>query len=182
MPRTVDQGLEKRVIRAAQRLWRARGEKGLTVRAVAREAGTTTTSLYKRFRNREALLLALAEGVREHATALITSSANVQQAYRRYLDFAERHPHEYKLFWGPTWPELLKPGRPRPVRSWFLTTLARQFGGKPEKYVLVYDTLFLLSHGAATLLAVSRNARANAGIKKSCLAACDRLIDNIEIS
>ena len=63
MPRTADQHLQERVLDAAQGLWRIKGEKGLTLRAVARRAGTTTTTVYKRFRNKEAIRLALAERV-----------------------------------------------------------------------------------------------------------------------
>ena len=50
MPRTPDQHLQERILKAAERLWRTRGEKGLTLRGVARHAGTTTTTVYKRFR------------------------------------------------------------------------------------------------------------------------------------
>jgi AcrR family transcriptional regulator len=181
MPRAVDHEVEKRVLNAAQRLWRARGEKGLTLRAVAREARTTTTTVYKRFRNREALLLALAERVRDHATTMITGAATVRMACRMYLDFAETRPHEYRLFWGSNWPKLMGPGRPRPVRTWFLAALADEHGGLPEDYAPVHDAWFLLTHGTATLLAASRDSRANAAMRKSCLAACDRLIGNLNV-
>ena len=42
MPPHADQLLEERILKAAQRLWRTRGEHGLTLRAVAREARSTT--------------------------------------------------------------------------------------------------------------------------------------------
>ena len=180
MPRTADQGLEERILKAAQRLWRARGEKGLTLRAVAREARTTTTSVYKRFPSREKLSLALGERIREQVTALITSASSIPQVYRRYLDFAESHPHEYKLFWGPSWPNLVGPGSNRPVREWLLPKLAKKFGGDPEDYDMVYNALLLLTHGACSLMTASRNRRANDQVKKDCLALCDRLIENIK--
>jgi len=46
MPPHADQLLEERILKAAQRLWRTRGEHGLTLRAVAREAGSTTPTVY----------------------------------------------------------------------------------------------------------------------------------------
>jgi TetR/AcrR family transcriptional regulator, cholesterol catabolism regulator len=64
MPPHADQLLQERILKTAQRLWRTRGESGLTLRAVAREAGTTTPTVYKRFRNKQALRKALAERVR----------------------------------------------------------------------------------------------------------------------
>ena len=64
MPPHADQLLQERILKTAQKLWRTRGESGLTLRAVAREAGTTTPTVYKRFRNKQALRKALAERVR----------------------------------------------------------------------------------------------------------------------
>ena len=69
MPPIADKHLEERILKAALRLWRKRGEDGLTLRAVAEEADTTTPTLYKRFRNKEALRLALAYRFREELTA-----------------------------------------------------------------------------------------------------------------
>ena len=39
MPPKADKQLQERILKAAQRLWKTRGEHGLTLRAVAREAG-----------------------------------------------------------------------------------------------------------------------------------------------
>ena len=40
MPRQPDLEVEGHILDAAYRLWRSKGERGLTMRAVAREAGT----------------------------------------------------------------------------------------------------------------------------------------------
>lgn len=77
MPPTADKHLEERILKAALRLWRKRGENGLTLRAVAHEADTTTPTLYKRFRNKEALRLALAFHFREELTADLLSSPTI---------------------------------------------------------------------------------------------------------
>src|SRR5215467_15834928 len=103
MPRLADEHLEARIVKAAHRIWRAHGAKNLTLRSVARAAGTTTTTVYKRFRNKEALLLALAELVQLKITATTTSATTIELAYRRFLEFAEKYPHEYHLLWGPAW-------------------------------------------------------------------------------
>src|SRR6185437_10512117 len=155
MPRVADQYLEARITQAARKLWQSHGAKSLTLRSVARAAGTTTTTVYKRFRNKEALLLALAEMVQARITARTTSAATIEECYRRFLQFADDHPHEYQLLWGPAWAELLGPERPRPIKAWLLEQFAARFGGEPTDYVLNYYALFLLVHGTASLLIVT---------------------------
>jgi AcrR family transcriptional regulator len=181
MPRIADQQLQARIISAARTLWRTQGSKSLTLRSVARAAGTTTTTVYKRFRNKEALLVALAELVQAKITARTTSAATIEDSYRRFLNFAAQHPHEYHLLWGPAWPELLGPGRPRPIKEWLLEKFVARFGGKPRDYVLNYYALFLLVHGTANLLIVTRDRKMKEEMIDSCLAICDALVANIEV-
>lgn len=181
MPRIADQHLEARIVKAARHLWRAQGSKGLTLRSVARAAETTTTTVYKRFRNKEALLIALAELVQAKITALTTSAATIEEAYRSFLQFAEQHPHEYNLLWGPAWPEVLGPGKPRPIKAWLLDKFAARFGSEPDDYVRAYYALFLLVHGTANLLSVTRDRRSKAEMRENCLAICDALVANIKV-
>lgn len=181
MPRAADQSLEAKILKAAHRLWRLHGSKSLTLRAVAVAAGTTTTTVYKRFSNKEALLLALAQLVQMRITERATSAPTIEECYRRYLKFADQHPHEYHLLWGPTWLELLGPGRQRPIKDWLLEQFALRFGGRPNDYVLNYYALFLLVHGTACLLIVTRDRRTRVEMINSCLAVCDSLVANIEV-
>ena len=59
MPRQPDLEVEGHVLDAAYRLWRSKGEHGLTMRAVAREAETTTPTVYQRFQDKREILEAL---------------------------------------------------------------------------------------------------------------------------
>jgi AcrR family transcriptional regulator len=181
MPRTADHHLETKIVNAARRLCRLHGARSLTLRSVAREAGTTTTTVYKRFQNKEALLVALAELVQAKITAKTTSSPTIETAYRNFLSFAERHPHEYNLLWGPAWSEVLAPGRPRPIKEWLLDKFAARFGGKPEDYIRAYYALFLLVHGTANLLAVTQSRRSQEEMRDNCLAICDALVKDIKV-
>lgn len=181
MPRLADEHLEARIVQAAYKLWQGHGAKKVTLRSVARAARTTTTTVYKRFRNKEALLLALAESVQARLTAKVTSAATIEDSYRRFLSFADQHPHEYQLLWGPSWAELLGPRRPRPIKDWLLAKFAARFGGEPREYVLNYYALFLLTHGTANLLIVTRDRRMKAEMVDSCLAICDALVANIGV-
>lgn len=180
MPPIPDRKLEERILKATQRLWRTRGEQGLTLRAVAHEAGTTTPTLYKRFRSKEALRLALANRLRDELNAELFSSSSIEDVYRRYLHYAESNPHEYELL-RRSFGHFLAPGDPRPARVWLLRQLASRFGGQPEEYVHVFDALFLLCHGAATLVAVVDHQPVRAALRDHCIEVCDRLIANVAI-
>ncbi len=102
-------------------------------------------------RGQDALLIALAERVRSKLADEATSAATIEECYRRFLRFAEKHPHEYRLLWGPAWSEMYGPGRPRPIKDWLLEKLAERYGGRPQDYERTYYALFFLIHGAASL-------------------------------
>lgn len=180
MPRPADKTLEKRILEAAHRLWRRHGDNELTLRAVAREASTTTTTVYKHFSSKAAIRLALARRVHAQITMEVTGAATLEESYRRYLRYAENHPYEYKLLFGPLLRQAGRPGRPRPIKLWLLDRLADRFGGKPQDYENVYYGLFFMCHGAASLLTAARKDRANAELRKNCLALCDLLIEHVQ--
>jgi len=175
MPPIADKQLEERILKAALRLWRTRGEQGLTLRAVAHEASTTTPTLYKRFRNKEALRLALASRFRDELTADLLASPTIEQSHRRYLAYVESHPREYELL-GSYWGQFFS--APRPVRTWMLTQLAARLGGEPGEYAAVYEGIFLLCHGASTLLSSAPNQEVREATREICTNVCDKLIGN----
>jgi len=180
MPRVADEHLHDRILEAAQRLWRTYGDKGLTLRGVARQAGTTTTTVYKRFPSKEALLHALAERVHEQLLARITSAASLEEGNQRHLSFAENHPEEYKLLFGKAWTSVFAPGRARPVRDWFLSQFAAKFGGQPKDYALAHLALFLATHGAASLL-TEAEGQALASAREISKEISAKLIKNAKI-
>jgi len=175
MPPHADQLLEERILKAAQRLWRTRGEHGLTLRAVAGEARSTTPTVYKRFRNKQALLNALAERFRAQLNEHLFASKTLEEVCSRYLSFAEEHPHEYQLLWH-AWTDIFHPDQPRPGRAWVLTQFANRFGGKPEDYARPFYAIFLLGHGAATLLSVPGDEIARDEVRRNFLAISQTFI------
>jgi AcrR family transcriptional regulator len=180
MPPIPDQQLEERILTVARRLWRKYGEPGLTLRAVAHAAGTTTPTVYKRFRNKEAIRLALALRFREEMYAQAFVSTSVEDISRRYLAYAEANPHEYDLL-RLSFPQLFAPGRPRPGRALAVAQMAARFGGAPEDYELFADAMFLICHGAATMITLSGDPAAQKIMHEVCVKTCDKLLEHVEI-
>lgn len=175
MPPHADLQLEEKILKAAQRLWRTRGESGLTLRAVAKEAGTTTPTVYKRFRNKQALRAALADRVRSQLNEYLFASKSLEEVCRHYLTFAETHPHEYRLLLY-AWSDIFRPDLPRPGRAWLMTKFAERFGGKPADYSRPVYALMLLSHGAATLLSLPSEEIAREEVRRNFMAISETLI------
>lgn len=111
MPPKSDPKTERRILSAAVSLWRTKGERGLTLRAVAREARTSTPTVYRRFRNKQAILLALASEFRQQLIQECLRSATLEDACRRCVEFAEQHPNEYRLIWD-SWNDVFVPDAP----------------------------------------------------------------------
>ena len=176
MPPAFDKELEEKILRAAQRLLRAQGASGLTLRAIAAEARTTTPTVYKRFRSKEGLNRALADRIREDLNQVLFASKTLEEACRKYLRYAEDHPNEYKLMWT-LWSEIFDRRRERrPAFVWAMSKFAERFGGEAEEYDQAVYALFLLCHGAASLLTVPGDAAFHEHMRDYCLAACDAIL------
>lgn len=160
MPRQADPELEQRILTAAHALWKRGGERALTMRAVAKAAGTNTPAVYRRFKDREdlirGLLLRIAGQIRQH----FEKGENVEDMAEAYVDYALQLAHEYLLFY--THSRVLSPpkgsGRPRPIResrpNFALTErlLAERLGGRPEDHTQLALALWATLHGTSMLL------------------------------
>jgi AcrR family transcriptional regulator len=160
MPRHPDPDLENRILNAAQALWKRGGEKALTMRAVARAAGTNTPAVYRRFKDRRdlvrGLLLRIANRIRED----FSTGSTLEEVAEAYVDSALRMPHEYELFY--THSRQLSPprgsGKPRPIREsrpnfrFVEQLLAKRMGGSPEDQTQLALAIWAILHGTTTLL------------------------------
>ena len=99
MPRQADPELEKRVLDAAQKLWRGGGDKTLSMRALARAARTNTPAIYRRFKDRKDILQALLLRVRTKQVEAVQSARSLEEAIDLFIDFALRNPWEYELYY-----------------------------------------------------------------------------------
>lgn len=151
MPRQADPELEQRILDAACRLWSRGGEKALTMRGVAKAAGTTTPTLYERYQDREDILRALRIQTRVELFAALSRTRSLTQACQRYLEFALENRHAYEvLFDAFAQPPSLH--EPWPSFNLMRLRLAQRLGGTPRKHTRLMLSLWSLMHGTAMLM------------------------------
>ncbi len=169
MSRTTNPVLTEQIVRAARRLWHQRGEKGLTLRAVARAAGTTTPSVYQRFPAKKDLIAAIADQIRLEIGETVAGSSSFEQAFKRYLQFAKRERQEYLMMASSAFGEMFQPGGRRPGLEWGQGMLVRRHGGKPEDYTGTLYAMVSLLHGTANFVLNMPPGALADHIEESCL-------------
>lgn len=151
MPRHPDPELELRILSAASRLWARGGEKSLTMRAVAKAAGTTTPTVYERYRDRDDILRALRLRTRQDLFAVLSRTRTLREAVERQLEFALEHPHAYEvLFDGVGKPPSLQ--EPWPSFNLMRNRVAHEIGGAPIQHNRLILAIWSLMHGTAMLI------------------------------
>ena len=151
MPRHPDPDLEQRILGAASRLWARGGEKGLTMRAVAKAAGTTTPTVYERYRDRDDILHALRLQTRRELLAALSRTRTLREAFHAHLEFALEHSHAYEvLFDGVARPPSLH--EPWPSFNLMRERIAKRLGGDPREHTRVMLAAWCLMHGTAMLI------------------------------
>lgn len=151
MPRRPDPDLERRILDAASRLWARGGEKSLTMRAVAKAAGTTTPTVYERYRNREDILRSLRLETRRELFASLRRTRTLREAFERHIEFALEHSHAYEmLFDGVGKPPSLH--EEWPTFNLLRDRIAKRLGGAPREHSRLMLAVWSLMHGAAMLI------------------------------
>jgi AcrR family transcriptional regulator len=176
MPRKADAGLEARILTAAYRLWRKRGESALTMRSVALAAGTTTPTLYERFSNKSDLLSLLRRRARLHLYSAIKPSRTPTEVCRRALDFFIARPNDYRLI-SEDWAIAFARKEDMPSFEFMKERIAAQLGGKPGWHTPLALALVALLHGTATLLlSADAHEKTSREFRQACISACQALI------
>jgi len=151
VPRHPDPELEQRILGAASRLWARGGEKSLTMRAVAKAAGTTTPTVYERYHDREDILRALRLKTRSELFSALSRTRTLREAVLRQLEFALDNSHAYEvLFDGVGRPPSLY--EPWPSFNLMRERLAQQIGGTPREHNRLILAIWSLMHGTAMLI------------------------------
>lgn len=184
MPRHPDPDLEERVLHAAEVLWRRGGEHSLTMRAVARAAGSNTPAVYRRFKNREDLIRGLLLRIAARLRDYFGQGETMDEMAEAYVEYALRMPHEYELFYTHGSLLTVKNGRGlRPIREsrpnfgFVEQILAKQLGGRPENHTQLALEIWALLHGT-TMLLLSRSIPDGheEELKKACRAGVKALL------
>jgi AcrR family transcriptional regulator len=92
MPRQANPELEAEIIRAALRILDRGGDAAITLRAVARQAETTTPTIYERFRDREALMRGVVDAVTQDVMTVLQPALSVEAMFREFLAYTQAHP------------------------------------------------------------------------------------------
>jgi AcrR family transcriptional regulator len=149
------------------------------MRAVARAAGTNTPAVYRRFRDRDALLRGLLQRIRLEIAAELKLASSAEEGCERYLDYALRHPHEYVLYYQHNY-ELEHSPRSRrsgaqpvaqPARDAMRRKLVERLGDSPDDHERLLTALWMLVHGAAMLLIAKSILPQNAAQARSVFTA-----------
>lgn len=187
MPRQPDPDLQERILNAAQKLWKKGAEKTLTMRAVAKAAGTNTPAVYRRFRNREDILRALLRRIQQDVSDAMRPGCSPEEVCERYLGYALAHPHEYQLFYTHAYrlPAPGRSGRTVPLRehrsamALVEEKLAAHLGGSPAEHTRLSLALWTVSHGTAMILISRAIPEEHSGDLRSAFAAAVKaLISN----
>jgi AcrR family transcriptional regulator len=177
LPRQPDPSLEQRILDAASRLWARGGEKALTMRAVAKAAGTTTPTVYERYRDRDDILKALRLQTRTELFAALCRTRTLRQAIQSQLEFAIHHSHAYEVLFDDVArsPSLHEPW---PSFNLMRERLAKRLGRSPLEHTRVMLALCSLMHGAAMLIIRGRFEGAlRTQAVHACLDACDAVVN-----
>ena len=175
MPRHPDPELEQRILGAASRLWARGGEKLLTMRAVAKAAGTTTPTVYERYRDREDILRALRLKTRTELFSTLSRTRTLHEAVQRQLEFALEHRHEYEVLFDGVGraPSLYEPW---PSFNLMRERLAQQIGGAPREHNRLILAIWSLMHGTAMLII---RGGFEGALRTQAMHACVDTVDSI---
>jgi AcrR family transcriptional regulator len=178
MPKKRDAKLENRILNAAYNLWVECGEQGLTMRAVAKAAQTTTPTLYERFRGKGELLAALRARAQQNLFDAIKPARSIAEACRLALEFTLAHGHEYELV-AKEWAARLSRREATPSLDLIKERLAEQLGGSANDHLQLGLALVALYHGASILLLNEGiDPKIAADIRQACVSATDALVQN----
>jgi AcrR family transcriptional regulator len=148
MPRHSDPELEGRILNAARKLWHKGGETALSMRAVAKAAGTNTPAVYRRFRTREQILRALVQSYQQQLYQELVDCRSLAQVAERALKFALGNPREYQLINSGL---LARMTKERPNFDFVAHRCAEWFGGQARDHEALVFGMWAFMHGTAML-------------------------------
>jgi AcrR family transcriptional regulator len=176
LARTPDPELEHRVAQAALRLLDAAGVPAVTMRAVAKEAGTTTPTIYERFEDREKLLEAVVREAELELLDVVRRTSTVSELVKRAVEFSLQHPNRLDLR-ADIFGSRLAAGQPMPVYHLLKGQLTKEIGVYGARREELAMALASLTFGTArTMIAAGIGTPAAKELLRTCLAAVEVLL------
>ena len=148
------------------------------MRAVAEAAGTTTPTVYERYRNREDILSALRLKTRSELFAALRQTRTLREAFQRQVEFALDNRHAYAmLFDGAAKAPSLH--EPWPSFNLVRDRVAEYLGGNPRQHNRLMLALWSLMHGTAILIIRGQfEGVLRAQMIHACLDAFDAILES----
>jgi AcrR family transcriptional regulator len=151
MPRKADPKLEKAIITAATRILDKNGIDAVTMREVAKAAGTTTPTLYERFKDRDALLIGVLDRVAYDMLERMEPMDSIDGMCEVFLEYCVDYPHRLDVL-HRVWPHTIPTNRKRPTYDLAVKRLQEQHGHSPKKADEIASALVALLLGTAVLM------------------------------
>jgi AcrR family transcriptional regulator len=151
MPRKADPKLEKTIITAATRILDKNGIDAVTMREVAKAAGTTTPTLYERFKDRDALLIGVLDRVAYDMLARMQPKNSVEGMCEVFLEYCVDYPNRLDVL-HKVWPHTIPTDRKRPTYDLAVKRLREQHGHSGKKADEIASVLMALLLGTAVLM------------------------------
>jgi AcrR family transcriptional regulator len=145
------------------------------MRAVARSAGTTTPTVYERYRDRDDILRALRLKTRKELFGVLSRTRTLSDAVQAYLRFALDNTHAYEVLFDAV-------GKPPSLHEpWPSFNLMRQrLGQQLHSPGLDHNRLMLaiwsLMHGAAMLII---RGEFEGALRTQAIHACVDTVENL---
>ncbi len=176
MPRMPDAELEQRIVAGAVRLLDAGGEGAITLRAVAKEAGTTTPTIYKRFRDRDVLMQRLVDGLTDEMMAVFQSTRSVEAMVRAFLDESRARPMRVNLM-VTTFGERYAAGESMPAFELLQSRIELEVGTRGKECEDLALAIASLAFGTAQgMIAAGSDTRHAAQFRRTALHALRMLL------
>jgi AcrR family transcriptional regulator len=176
MPRTANPELERRLVLAAIRLLDGGGVAAITMRAVAKEAGTTAPTLYQRFADRDALLREVIREAETQIVAHLFPKRSTIGFVSAYLDFMLEHSNRFELL-ADTFGARLALAHPTPVYDALKERLTCEIGITGRRREDLAMAIASLAIGTTrAMIAIGKHSPPAGEFRRCCLAALRLLL------
>lgn len=145
---------------------------------MAKEAGTTTPTVYSYYGDREALLTALRTLAFQRFSAYLAKSRDFQDTCARHLAFGINHPRDYELLYGRGWMERVTADVQASEIERYTAHLVRAGVHEGKAANIAYPVMMMLHGVVMHRLLNKKTGPLGRAIAAACLEACMTLLES----